>query len=479
MEEKINSLLSQLTLPEKVALLAGADVWHTVAIERLGIPAMKVSDGPNGARGIDDNTGPTSASFPVGIALGATWNPALVEQVGQALAAEVKDKGAHVLLAPTVNIHRSPIAGRNFECYAEDPFLSGTLASGYINGLQSQGVGACIKHFVCNDSEFERHSMSSEVTERPLREIYLEPFRIALENAHPWTIMSSYNRINGVWASENSRLLRDILKGEWDFDGLVISDWYGSYTDNVAAGGLDLEMPGPARYLGDQVRRAVESGELDETLVDDKVRRLLRALFRVGAFDQPILQPEQSNDRPATRQLARQAAAEAIVLLKNEGELLPLNPDQPQRIAVIGENARWAQIMGGGSSSVNVHYAISPLEGLQNRAGAHIQLEYALGCPIHRVPPTIDPTWLTTGENGRSGLTLTYFGNRELAGEPVHTAVIQKTNLHWFGERHLHVDPANFSLRWRAPDCAGKWTVYAAPGEPGAQPLFPGWRIAA
>jgi len=447
MEEKIDALVQQLTLAEKVALLAGADMWHTVAIDRLGIPAMKVSDGPNGVRGVDDNTGPTSASFPVGTALGATWNPALVEQVGQALAEEVKAKGAHVLLAPTVNIHRSPIAGRNFECYAEDPFLSGTLASAYIQGLQNQGVGACIKHFVCNDSEFERHSMSSEVAERPLREIYLEPFRIALEKAHPWTIMSSYNRINGTWASENSRLLRDILKGEWGFDGLVISDWYGSYTDRVAAGGLDLEMPGPARWHDDRVRQAVENGELDEALVDDKVRRLLRTLFRVGAFEEPELRPERSIDRPEHRRIARKAAAEAIVLLKNEGDLLPLDPEKPQRIAVIGENARAAQIMGGGSSSVNPHYAISPLAGIRARAGQPVQVDYALGCPIHRNLPQIPVEWLRTSEDGRPGLHLTYFGNRELAGEPIHTAVIQKTDLHWFGESNPYVDPSNFSLR--------------------------------
>ena len=463
MEEKIEALIQQLTLDEKVALLAGADMWHTVPIERLGIPAMKVSDGPNGVRGADDNTGPTSACFPVGVALGATWNPALVEQVGQALAEEVKAKGAHVLLAPTVNIHRSPIAGRNFECYAEDPYLSGTLASAYINGLQSRGVGACIKHYVCNDSEYERHSMSSEVAERPLREIYLEPFRIALENAQPWTLMSSYNRINGVWASENSHLLRDILKDEWGFDGLVISDWYGSYTEKVAAGGLDLEMPGPARWHDDRVRQAVLNGELDEALVDDKVRRLLRTLFRVGAFAEPELRPEQSIDKPEHRQLARTAAAEAIVLLKNENNVLPLDPQKPQRIAVIGENAQLAQIMGGGSSGVNPHYAISPLAGIRRQAGAPIQVDYALGCAIHRQPPQLPTAWLRTGENGRPGLQLTYYGNPDLAGEPIYTAVITKTDLHWFGESNPYVDPSHFSLRLQGQvvvPVSGAYTFY-------------------
>jgi beta-glucosidase len=242
-------LLNEMTLAEKAALLAGADMWHTVAIERLGIPAIQVSDGPNGVRGADDNLGATSVCFPVGVAMGATWNPELIEQVGAALAAEVHAKGAHVLLAPTVNIHRTPIAGRNFECFAEDPYLSGTIAAAYINGLQKNGVAACIKHFVANDQEFERFSISSEVAERPLRELYLEPFRLALEKANPWTIMSSYNRINGVYASENDLLLRQILKEEWGYDGAVISDWYGTYSPNVPGGALDLEMPGPARWM--------------------------------------------------------------------------------------------------------------------------------------------------------------------------------------------------------------------------------------
>ncbi len=250
MEKFVEEKLSELTLAEKVSLLAAADMWHTMAVERVGIPVLKVTDGPNGARGQDGNTGPTSADFPIGMAMGATWNPALIEQVGGALAEETKAKGAHVLLAPTVNIHRTPNAGRNFECYSEDPFLSGTLASAYINGLQGNGVAACIKHFVANDQEFERNSMSSEVTERPLHEIYLEPFRIALENAKPWSIMSGYNRLNGTHVSEHDWLLHDILKERWGFDGLVMSDWYGTYSDGVPGGYLDLEMPGPGSLDG-------------------------------------------------------------------------------------------------------------------------------------------------------------------------------------------------------------------------------------
>ena len=201
-----------------------------------GIPQFKTTDGPNGARGAWGNMASPSVATPVGIALGATWNPEIVEKVGNVLADELEAKDAHILLAPTVNIHRTPIAGRNFECYSEDPFLSGMLASAYIKGIQDKGRGACIKHFVANDQEYERFSMSSEVDERTLREIYLEPFRIAIRNSNPWAVMSSYNRVNGTYACENDHTLNDILKGEWNFDGIVMSDWFGTY-DEAGPGG--------------------------------------------------------------------------------------------------------------------------------------------------------------------------------------------------------------------------------------------------
>ena len=439
MAKRFDELVSQLTLPEKASLLAGADMWHTIAIERLGIPAIQVSDGPNGVRGADDNLGETSVCFPVGVAMGATWNPELVKRVGVALAAEVLAKGAHVLLAPTVNIHRTPLAGRNFECFAEDPYLNGTMAAAYINGLQKSGISACIKHFVANDQEFERFSISAEVAERPLHEIYLEPFRLALEKANPWSIMSAYNRINGIYASENDALLRDLLKGTWAYDGAVISDWYGTYSDNVPGGALDLEMPGPARWMNpNKILAAVSNGDLDEAIIDDKVHRLLRLIARVTA-PCPALPP-------ADGQLPRQVATEAIVLLKNEGALLPLDPNKPQTIAVIGENARWAQIMGGGSSQVNPHYAISPLAGLKQRVGPDVAVAYEVGTLIHRLPPLVELDWLTA-QNGAPGLTLDYFHNLGLSGNPAHSGVVTKSELSWFGMVNPFVDPRHFSLR--------------------------------
>ncbi len=464
MNEKIEALISQMTLEDKVSLLAGADQWHTVPVKRLGIPVIKTTDGPMGARGADEPGAPTSACFPGGSALGATWNPELAERVGQALAEEVKSKGAHILLAPTVNIHRSPIAGRNFECFSEDPYLTARMATAYIHGLQSQGIGACIKHFVCNDSEFERQSVSSEVSERPLREIYLRPFQLAIRDAKPWAVMSSYNRVNGTFASENDYTLLDILKGEWGFEGIVMSDWHGTYTANVPRSGLDLEMPGPARWMGEHALRAVRSRQVSEEHINDKVRRLLRTLDKAGVFEQPDLQPEQAIDKPEHRALARQAAAEAVVLLKNNN-LLPLDADRVESIAVMGENAMWASIIGGGSVRVTPHYVVSPLDGIRRKAGDKVR--YALGCPMHRHPPLFDAAWL------RDGLTLQLFANRDLAGEPVHTEVTRKMELVWFGDTLPHVDAHNFSIRltgaFAAPDngvyvlslaCIGKGRLF-------------------
>ncbi|TVR75510.1 MAG: beta-glucosidase [Spirochaetaceae bacterium] len=446
MSGTIDELLKALTLAEKASLPAGADMWRTVAVERLGIPSVQVSDGPNGVRGTDDNLGETSVCFPVGTAMGATWNPALIEQVGEALAAEVRHKGAHVLLAPTVNIHRTPLAGRNFECFSEDPFLTGIIAAAYIRGLQSGGVAACIKHFVANEQEFERFSVSSDVAERPLHEIYLEPFRIALEEANPWTLMSSYNRVNGVHASENDTLLRRILKEQWKYDGLVISDWYGTYSENVPAGALDLEMPGPARWMDpEKIINAVSDGILDEAIIDDKVRRLLRLIERVtgGHGDAPGDAPAQIDGG-----LPRRVATESIVLLRNRDALLPLDFGAAGKptILVIGENAKWPQIMGGGSSQVNPHYVVSPLEGIRRRAGEHATVEYEIGTPIHRVPPLVDPEWLTT-DDGQPGLTLEYFHNLDLAGDPGHRDLLRKSELTWFGTVNPYVDPCRFSLR--------------------------------
>ena len=461
MEEKIERLLAQMTLEEKVSMLAGVDHWRTVPVERLDIPAIKVTDGPVGARGSKARGGPTSACFPAGVALAATWNTDLARRVGMALGEEVKAKSAHILLAPTVNIHRSPLAGRNFECYSEDPYLAGRMAIAYISGLQGQGVGACIKHFVCNDSEFERTTISSEVSERALREIYLTPFRMAIKEAKPWAVMSAYNSVNGTDCSENGYLLLEILKGEWQFDGIVMSDWFGTYSPDVAPGGLDLEMPGPARWMGEHVLEAVRAGTLSTNVIDDKVRRLLRTIDRAGAFEDPSEPPERAVDRPEHRRLAREAASEAIVLLKNADGILPLEVERVRSIAVIGENAERAQVQGGGSAHVSPHYTVSPLEGIVNRVGDNVEVGFEIGCTIHRRPPLVDSAWLTTDDGSRNGLTVQFFDDLELSGPAVHTTVTENVELVWFGESvpgiDLHRFSARLSGRFTAPK-TGKYT---------------------
>jgi beta-glucosidase len=440
---RIDDLLSQMTLDEKISMLAGADLWHSVAIPRLGIPQFKVTDGPNGARGAWGSMSSPSVATPVGIALGATWNPELVEKVGNVLADELQAKGAHILLAPTVNIHRTPIAGRNFECYSEDPFLSGMIASAYIKGIQDKGKGACIKHFVANDQEYERFSMSSEVDERTLREIYLEPFRIAIRNSNPWAVMSSYNRINGAYACENNHTLQDILKGEWGYEGMVMSDWFGTYDEAVPTSGLDLEMPGKARWMAEEiVKKALNNGTLTEDKLNDKIRRLLRVIEKAGLFEKPELQPERGEDKPQHRKIIRNAAREAIVLLKNDG-MLPFK--NVKSIAVIGPYANAAQILGGGSSSVTPHYVITPFEGIKNRAGNKIKVDYAPGCFIHKRLPAPAPETLST-EDGRTGLSLNIFNGTKFSGAPVYSEVTTRVQHGWFSTSVPNADQESFSM---------------------------------
>ena len=435
-EERIQNLLEAMTIEEQVSLLAGANFWMTVPIKRLGIPAIKVTDGPNGARGGGSLVGGVkAASFPVGIALAASWNIALVHQIGQALAEEAQSKGARVLLGPTVNIHRSPLNGRNFECYSEDPFLSARLAVAYITGLQSKGVSATVKHFIGNESEFERMTMSSEIDARALREIYLPPFEAAVKEAHTWAVMSAYNRVNGTYMGEHPVLLRQILKQEWGFDGLVMSDWFAAHSVTSVEAGLDLEMPGPARQRGEKLLAAIRSGAVSPESVRDSAQRVLQLIARVGAFENPDIPEEQAIDRPDHRVLIRQAGAEGIVLLKNEG-LLPLDRGKLEKIAVIGPNAKTAQIMGGGSAQLNAHYRVSPFDGIFAGAGEEVELAHELGCANYKMLPLLPQT-----------LSVDYFNSPDLSGEVVHRAETEGSEIMWLQQVAPDVDRAQFSAR--------------------------------
>ena len=453
MDTRIKDLIEKMTLEEKISMLAGADLWHTAAIERLGIPAIKMTDGPHGNRTID-NDDPLrrlpATCYPTGVSMGASWNPDLIHRLGRALAEETKSKGCDILLGPCINIQRSPLAGRNFESFSEDPYLVSRIAVAYVGGVQSRGIGASVKHFACNNSEFERFTMSSELSERALREIYLPGFKATVQECQPWTVMSSYNKINGTWAAENKYLLTDILKEEWGFEGFVVSDWWGTNSTVPSANaGLDLEMPGPAVFLGDELLSAVKAGEVSTETIDDKVCRILRIIFKTGAFESSKTVHEDEADTSEHRALAREVAGEAMVLLKNENGILPLQKDRLKTVAVIGPNAGEARIEGGGSSRVKPYYAVSPLEGVAEMCGDGIEILHEPGCKNYRLVPVIQPELLTpeTGHEGQ-GLQAEYFNNDDLSGSPVVTRLEARPSVQWLGGPDPDVDPDNFSIRW-------------------------------
>jgi beta-glucosidase len=432
---ELEALVDAMTLEEQVSILSGEDFWSVPAVKRLDIGKLRVTDGPNGARGGGSLIGGVkSASFPVGIALGATWNVELVNEIGAALAEEVKSKGAHMLLAPTVNIHRSVTNGRNFECYSEDPILTAELASAYISGLQGQGIAATIKHYAGNESEIERTTISSQINERALREIYLVPFEWAVKKAGTWGVMSSYNKLNGTFTSEHNWLLTTVLRNEWGYDGIVMSDWFGSHsTAETINAGLDLEMPGPTRDRGDKLVAAVKSGEVTAAVVRERALNMLRLMDRTGALTDARAFEERADDRAEHRALIRRAGAEAAVLLKNEAAL-PLAGTG--KVAVIGPNAKIAQIMGGGSAQLNAHYRVSPWEGLAAALGEE-RLAFAPGCTNHRFEPLI-----------RGRFRVDYFANDTLAGEPAYTAIQDEAQAFWIGRiAEGKVDPRQFSAR--------------------------------
>jgi len=375
----IETIIAQMTLQEKAALCTGATAWNTTPLERLGVPQLFVADGPHGVRRVPDATSMAigalpATCFPTASATACAWDRALLHQMGQALAEEAIALGVDVLLGPGVNMKRTPVCGRNFEYLSEDPFLAGELAASLIDGIQSRGVGTSLKHFAANNQEYQRMTISAEVDERTLREIYLPAFETAVKKAQPWTVMCAYNRINGVYASEQRELLTEILKNEWGFEGFVVSDWTAVH-DRVAAlrAGLDLEMPGPRPRRVQAVVDAVQAGELDEAALDEAVRRILRIVFKAaeipkgGAFD-----------AAGHHALARRIAAESMVLLKNDG-ILPLRA--VGRIAVIGRAAQEAHFQGGGSSHITPTQVDVPLEELRKLAGG-AEITYCAGYPV-------------------------------------------------------------------------------------------------
>ena len=422
--DRIESLISELTLEEKVSILSGSSAWHTTAVPRLNIPRVKMTDGPIGARG-DSVSGATSACFPSASCLSSSWDKDSVEDIARAIGIEAKSKDADVLLGPTINLHRHPLGGRHFECYSEDPLLTGELASSYVKGVQSVGVSACLKHFIGNDTEYQRHFVSSNIDDRTLRELYLLPFEMGVK-AGSLSVMSAYNQLNNIFCSSNAEILINILKEEWNFPGYVVSDW-GAAQDTIgnANGGLDCEMPGPARSWGKNLVKAVNDGKVKEEIVDDKVRRILRVADFTGRLDDPSEKPEESNNLEEDRILIRKAGSEGMVLLKNDN-VLPFKKESIKKLAVIGPNALKGQYLGGGSASLNPHYVVHPLEGIELALGDTAKINYAKGCHTYKFLPGISSSLFKNNE----GFKVEFYNGQEFEGSPIETKIL-KGNKFW------------------------------------------------
>lgn len=394
-------LLARLSLDEKISLLTGADYWTLRGHAGIGLRSVRMSDGPAGVRGSRWDERDTALNVPTPVALAATWDPRRVELIGELLAGECRRKKVDVLLAPTVNLQRSPFGGRNFEFLGEDPLLTGVMGAAFVRGLQRGGVAATVKHFVANDAETDRYTVDNRIGERVLRELYLAPFEFIVAQARPWAVMAAYNSVNGRTMTE-SPMLSEVLKDEWAFDGAVMSDWHAARTTSAASAGLDLVMPGPSGPWGGALADAVGSGLISEAAVDDKVLRLLRLASRVGALE---LQAKSTACSPAgldtepqsqddARAALRSTAAAGFILARNEGGLLPLDHRALRRVAVIGPNAAAPRTLGGGSATVFPAYRSSPLDGLIAALAPEVAVDYSPGVRSHTRIPLARPSLL-------------------------------------------------------------------------------------
>ncbi|PZE31610.1 glycoside hydrolase family 3 protein [Curtobacterium sp. MCLR17_055] len=425
--ERIDALLGQLTTDEKVQLLTGRDFWTTWPIEKIGLRRILMSDGPSGVRGeVWDERDP-SLNLPSATALSASWDRAIAKRYGAAAAVEARRKGVDVVLGPTINLHRSPLGGRHFEAFSEDPVLTGDLAASYVDGVQENGVAATPKHYIANDYETDRFTASTEVSDRALRELYLLAFEKAVTEAHAWAIMSSYNAINGVTASEND-LLETPLNSEWGFDGIVVSDWTGVRSVDSAKASQDVAMPGPNPWWSEgPLLAAVQSGEVPMAAIDRKVRRILTLAARVGAlegFEPVAASPVHVEDGIA---FVREAEAEGTVLVRNTG-VLPLDAPAVSRIAVIGHNADQARTQGGGSATVVPSQVVSPLDGIRS-AFPGASVDYAIGAVVQEGIAEFPLSTITNPGTGEPGARVAFVKD----GEELFVEDRRATALFWFG----------------------------------------------
>ncbi len=443
MELKIQKIINQLTLEEKIDLIGGTG-FETKPIERLGIPSLLMSDGPLGV-----NRGKSTA-FPSGILMAATFNPDLIEKVGKAIAEETKAHGRNVILGPCVNIARIPMGGRNFESFGEDPYLTSRMTVSYIKGVQSENVAATVKHYAVNNQEHNRMFIDAIVSERALNEIYFPAFKAAVKEANVSAVMAAYNKLNGFYCSESEFLLKNILKGEWNFQGIVMSDWGAVHSiEPTFKNGLDLEMP-EGKYLNkNNLLEKIKNGELSEDELNDKIRRILSVMFRIGLFDKYEYDSTKLNNEEH-KNLALDVAKEGIVLLKNEDNILPLDLNKINSIAVIGPTSNVAITGGGGSSMVTPFYSISPLDALQNKVGNKVKINFAQGVILNGTITPIKKEFLFTDKNGKiNGLVGEYFTNIEMKGNPSKIRVDSVLDFKWEWDAPFEDFPKDyFSVRW-------------------------------
>jgi beta-glucosidase len=454
-EARVDSFLKQLTLEEKIDLIGGVDDFYIRAIPKIGLPRLKMADGPIGVR----NYGPSSVFG--GIGLAAAWDPELARQIGKMIGEDARARGVHFMLGPGVNIYRAPMNGRNFEYFGEDPFLASRTAVAYIEGMQSEGVSATIKHFMGNNSEFDRHNSNSIIDERTMREIYLPTFEAAVKEAHVGAIMDSYNFTNGEHMTQNRHLNIDVAKKDWGFEGIMMSDW-GSTYDGVAAanGGLDLEMPSGEYMNRAALLPAIKAGKVSEATIDDKVRRILRVAIEFGWLDGEQTDLSIPRLNPEGTQATLAAARGGMVLLKNDGNLLPFDKSQIHNIAVIGPDAYPAVTGGGGSADAKPFVPVSYLEGVASYLGGNAKVYYDRGIPdFDEIAKHTEFTTSATG--GQQGLNTEFFTNATLTGTPSVTRV----------DKHVNYEPARGD-DGAAGDVSVRWTGYFTPPTPGNYLVF-------
>jgi beta-glucosidase len=467
-EQKVDAILNKMTLDQKIDMLGGINGFDVRGYPELGLPLLQTADGPIGVR----NDGPAT-TMAGGISLASTWDPELAQRVGEQIGRDARAKGKHFLLGPGVNIYRSPLNGRNFEYFGEDPFLGSRIAVGYIKGVQSKGVSATIKHFMGNNSEYDRHNVDSIIDARTLHEIYLPIFEAAVKDAQVGAVMDSYNLTNGEHMTQNGAINDGILKKEWGFKGILMSDWDATY-DAVAAanGGLDLEMPSGRFFNRANLLPAIKEGKVSEATINDKVRRILRTELEFSWPDRPQRELSIPRYNQEGRNVALQAAREGIVLLKNEGNILPLNKDKVKTIALIGPDIYPAVPVGGGSAEVVPFHAVSALEGLGNYLAGHVRVTSANGL-MSLGRAALRTSFQTEPENGERGLKFESFKNEDLTGTPESTGTRQHvTSGVPFDLAGINFDEIDVSALPVTPVGSERWTGYYIPKSAGSCDIF-------